>query len=194
MSLTKSSKRKFFVLALLSMILGVGGTLSWMDHDEDSPWSHGAEPFAKANVPMETVITVPGGLPSNGDETTKIEAIVTQLADMGGEPITYHWNLPEGVSIQTGELSGVILGLNQNSATISITVKGLSSDVKKSVLLDLNTDMNGQSVGMTASYSTFEKNMDLSDSPRQPASKGWFQKASSGKSEKKGLPPKGVHF
>lgn len=193
MSLRKSSQRKFLVLGLLSMILGVGGTLSWMSQDEDSPWNHDAAAMNKSNVPLETVISVPNGLPTNADETTKLEAVITQLEDMGGEPITYHWNLPKGVSIQTGELSGVILGLNNSSATISISVKGLSSGEQKSVFLDLNTDMNGQSIGMTASYSTFETNADLSVSPRQPASKGWFQKAS-GSSGKKGLPPKGIHF
>lgn len=188
------TNRKHIVIAIISMILGVGGTISWMNQEDDALWNHGVSALSKANVPLQIQITTPGGLPSSGDETTKLEAVVSQTEDMGGEPITYHWNLPEGVSIQTGELSGVILGLDQNSATISISVKGLSTEAQKNIMLDLNTDLNGQSVGMTASYSTFETKPDLSVSPRQPASKGWFQKASDDGTPKKGLPPKGVHF
>jgi hypothetical protein len=189
-----SLKRKNTILASLIVGIGLIGAFSWMSAESEKVQSHADEMVvSKSHVAINVTVNTPEGLPSNEDETTKLEAVVQQFPQMGNEPVTYHWNLPEGVEIQTGELSGVILGLNQASATISISVKGLSPETPKNVFLDLNTDMNGQMVGATGVYSTQPTNADLTTSPRQPASKGFFNK-SEAEVSRKGLPPKGVHF
>ncbi len=193
MSLTKIFRGKNFAIVMISATLGLAGVLNWMEASEDNLDDFDVVSMAKPNVPIAVDINAPEGLTEDPDQTTKIEAVVRQFKDIGDQPVTYHWNLPEGVEIQNGELSGVIMGLADGSATLSISVKGLSSEVQKNILLDLNTDMNGQNVGAVGVYSTHERNRDLSLTPRQPASKSWFQKAGSGEAQK-GLPPKGVHF
>ncbi len=195
-------KQSHLVTACISLCLGSAGVFSWIsaqDRQDENDFSQDELTlYSKSHVPIQVEITSPEGLPLNADETTKLEAVVHRFPEMGNDPVIYHWNLPDGVEIQTGELSGVILGLSQDSATISISVKGLSPEIRKNILLDLNTDMNGQTVGATGVYSTHTTNPDLSVTPREPASSGFFRKASgkanSGKSGHRGLPPKGVHF
>lgn len=192
MSIEKVFKPKnLVILGLITFSAGSG--LFWWSHSDHYAAFTSVQRMGKSYVPIQVEIKAPTGIPKSADETTELEAVVHQFTDMGDEPVTYHWQLPEGVVIQSGELSGVILGLNQNAATLTISVKGLSPEVQESIFLDLNTDMNGQSVAAQGVFSTYQINPDLSVSPRQPASEGWFGKAQP-KPEKRGLPPKGVHF
>ena len=188
-----SVTRKNLILVGITAIVAGAGYYSWTNGDHEVMMSP-VHVQAKSNVALNISINAPEGLSSNPDKTTKLEAVVEKFVEMGAEPVTYHWYLPKGVSIQSGELSGVILGLKDNSATITISVQGLTSQEAQNIQLDLNTDMNGQMVGATGSFSTQVTNPDLSVSPREPASKGFFKKAGAEAAGKKGLPPKGVHF
>lgn len=190
-----SLNTKNTILAGITAIIAGAGYYSWTYADHEQLETADEMVQTKSNVPLSIVISSPEGLPTSPDTNTKLEAVIEKFNELGGDPVTYHWNLPKGVSIQSGELSGVILGLNQTSATISITVQGLSAKEPQNITLDLNTDMQGQTVGATGVFSTHTQNADLSVTPREPASSSALRKANSENAPvKKGMPPKGVHF
>lgn len=184
-------------VGIFGLVLGLAFA-SYKEAEQRHP--NGFWVSAKPRVPFGAMVFAPQGLPESPEEATVLEARVETLPGgpvaLEDRPMLYRWNLPEGVAIDSGEMSGTLLNLTQGPQTVTITVRGLSASVEQSVSLDLTSEMEGQTIGWTAVYSTFTTERDLSRRAREPASKGWFMFGKS-KSEEPGpqkKAPKGLHL
>lgn len=125
--------------------------------------------LAKPNQALDVSIEPVDGFPEFNDEVAHLRATIqTQLEP--GTSISYKWILPEGASVDSGNLDGALIAPAEGQELVlDFYIRGFSSegDVRN---LKLNVEVPSQSVGNTALFSSHPTRSDLSRGFREAKS------------------------
>jgi len=116
----------------------------------------------KQAAAMSLEIVGPDAYPDSADESVELVGFVTQHIRSDGA-LNYKWNLPSGVQLVQGSLSGTLSNLPLGQAQqLSIVVKGFNRDSQK--LISLSTQIQKAGSTLSASDVTVSRPEDTMES------------------------------
>ncbi|PIS11062.1 MAG: hypothetical protein COT73_06015 [Bdellovibrio sp. CG10_big_fil_rev_8_21_14_0_10_47_8] len=161
------SIKKVALISMIGFCVGYLGIYFWNSADRSpasvdlpapklklKPWAH--SPFGKINQAFEVKISVIGGIPETDDQELRLRAQVTLNHPVQNGELTYHWILPEGASVVSGELEDSWPGVQPGqTATTEISVLGVSKEgLAKNVTLNVNGSSQGVQYANSGSFAT----------------------------------------
>ncbi len=102
--------------------------------------------MAVLSIQMEPLEKVP----EFDHEPVKLKGFITANAT-NASPIHYHWDLPAGIFIVAGDLSGTLTEMNSgDTAEVELEVTGFSREVGKHIILGAKVRIGDDELGQNA--------------------------------------------
>lgn len=101
----------------------------------------------KMLAPMNVEIQAPSFQADSDDQAVEIVGHIS-LNQVMGSQVDYTWNLPQGVSLVSGQMSDALQGITKNQrAELKIVVTGFSKLSQKAISLSASSLMGNQRIG-----------------------------------------------
>lgn len=142
-----SVKKQILIFIFLGGALGLSFFLNYTHKDKYSPMKPNYVPslFASQGANAKTIQVKLKSDPIQTDnEINEVKAFVSMPFDYTGE-FYYTWTIGEGVTVESGNLSGKFQNLTANEIkTLSIFVKGFSKETNHHIKFDIFTVKNNR--------------------------------------------------
>lgn len=164
-------KNFVFGCALALGGLAVGGAMSYFRTQSTSvrypasalpapnlrvlPYAHSLQ--GKNNRLLDITISPVSGLPENDNQEITLQALVTLLQPIAGE-LEYHWILPEGVELVSGELNDSWTNIQPGqTAQTTISLLNFSKvSIPRTIVLQVSGQGPTARLGGAMTFSTYD--------------------------------------
>lgn len=164
--------KNFFVVFVLALCgLAIGGALAYFRTQPASirnpasvlpapnlrvlPYAHSLQ--GKNNRLLDITISPVSGLPENDNQEITLQALVTLLQPIAGE-LEYHWILPEGVELVSGELNDSWTNVRPGqTAQTTISLLNFSKvSIPRTIVLQVSGQGPTARLGGAMTFSTYD--------------------------------------